>query len=45
LDGVKFMGDRGGDRGGNRGGNRGDGPRGRPSAPRGDDRRKAPRNA
>jgi ATP-dependent RNA helicase RhlE len=37
LDGVKFMGPRGG--------NRGDGPRGRPSAPRGDDRRKAPRNA
>jgi len=33
LDGVKFM------------GNRGERPRGRPSAPRGDDRRKAPRNA
>jgi hypothetical protein len=26
-------------------GNRGDRPRSRPSAPRGDDRRKAPRNA
>jgi ATP-dependent RNA helicase RhlE len=33
LEGVKFM------------GNRGDRPRSRPSAPRGDDRRKAPRNA
>jgi hypothetical protein len=33
LDGVKFL------------GTRGERPRGRPSAPRGDDRRKAPRNA